>query len=242
MVRRGAGSRRGYDVRAALRALRALVDDPDDTAQVFRILEAIPGGSAERALSRLRRSDSGARLLCERPRLLAVLADRAALAELPDDSLGRAYLDFVESEGISAEGLVAASEAGSDDRLRDARPADLDYLNDRMRDMHDLWHAVTGYHGDLIGEAALLAFSFAQTWSPGVGVIVALGLYKLSEPGARRVVLGGFRRGLRARWLPGVEWEALLAEPLDDVRRRLGVGPAPRYTPLRTRDFDALAV
>ncbi len=236
MVHRQAAGR--YDVRGALGALRALVDDPDDTAQVFRVLEAMPGGSAERTLARLRRSESGVRLLSERPRLLAVLSDRTRLAGMPSGSLARAYLDFVEREGISAEGLVAASQAGSSDWLRDPEPADLDFMSDRMRDMHDLWHAVTGYQGDLIGEAALLAFSFAQTWSPGVGLIVGLGLVKLSEPGARRIVLGGFRRGLGAEWLPAVEWESLLAEPLADVRQRLAVGPVPRYAPLRTGDLD----
>ena len=50
--------------------------------------------------------------------------------------------------------------------------SDLDYISDRMRDTHDLWHAVTGYKGDLIGEASLLGFSLAQTHNPGIAMIV----------------------------------------------------------------------
>ncbi len=226
---------KAIDVRAALAALRRLVADPDDTQQVFRVIEALSGRSGARSLRRFRRTATGVRVLGERRKLLELLADRERLERLPQGSLGRAYLAFLDAEGITAAGLVSASEMGAA-RWRTAEPDDAQLFADRMRDMHDLWHAVTGYKGDLIGEAALLAFSFAQTWNVGVGVIVALGLYKLDGLPARRLVLGGFARGLAARWLPAADWEALLPRPLADVRRELKLGAPPRYAPLRTSD------
>jgi ubiquinone biosynthesis protein COQ4 len=129
----------------------------------------------------------------------------------------------------------------------------MDVLEDWIRDSHDLWHVVTGYHGDLIGEAALLAFSFAQTWNPGVGFIVAAAMVQTGRLRRRFRSLGlvsdvettidprvlmvqGLIRGMRAEWLVAQDWEALLPLPLEQVRARLGVGEPPVYKPVRTTD------
>ena len=48
----------------------------------------------------------GRRMLQERPCLPHCIADREALARLPEGSFGRAYLDFVERAGISADSLI----------------------------------------------------------------------------------------------------------------------------------------
>jgi ubiquinone biosynthesis protein COQ4 len=140
----------------------------------------------------------------------------------------------VESENISAAGIVAADR----DHGALARDPEHAFIRERLRDTHDLWHAVTGYRGDVLGEAALLAFMLPQTRNVGVGLIVALGLLQTGgHPEARRVIVDGFRRGVAAAWLPGEEWEALLAEPLEEVRRRLRVGPPPVYTPVRSAEL-----
>jgi ubiquinone biosynthesis protein COQ4 len=220
----------------AFRALRALLDDPDDTAQVFRIIDALSGKNGERTIGRLRRSKTGKELLRERPDLLTRLTDRAALEKLPDGTLGREYLRFLDSEGITAEGLRQASIEGHRDMIAGADP-DLYFLRDRLRDSHDLWHTVTGYKGDLLGEASLLAFSFAQTWNPGVGLIVLTALLRGREPNVRKLILGGFTRGVRSAWLPAVKWEELLGRRLGDVRRLLNVGAPIAYVPFRVAEY-----
>jgi len=218
--------------------MRRLLKNPDDTAQVFTIVEALSGRSGERNLKKFRRTRFGAEVLSKRPSLLRTLRDRNALLDMPEGSLGRAYLRFVDEEGINADGLVDASETGSLRRAKQIEiDEDLELFADRMRDMHDLWHTVTGYKGDLLGEAALLAFSFAQTWNPGIGFIVSVALLRMGRfraYGAQRLVLEGFTRGLKAAWLPAEDWEALLPLELGEVRRRLRVGKQPSYEPLRS--------
>ncbi|HEX3593810.1 MAG TPA: Coq4 family protein [Polyangiaceae bacterium] len=226
----------GIRINDALRALRALVADPDDTAQVFRIIDALSGHNAERTLRRLRRTAAGRTLLGERPDVLSRLVDRPTLEKLPAGSLGREYLRFLDSEGITAEGLRQASIDGRREMSNDD-DAELEFLRERLRDTHDLWHIVTGYKGDIIGEASLLAFSFAQTWNPGVGLIVLTALVRGNEPSVRRLIAGGFSRGVRAAWLPAVRWEELLHLPLESVRRRLNVGKPVAYVPFRTAAF-----
>lgn len=214
-----------------LRAFRSLLDDPHDTGQVFRMIRALSGPHPAWLLWRFRRDPGGARLLRDRPMLLPRLIDRAALGRLPEGSLGRAYLDFCAAEGITADGLVQASEAV--DIPLDPATSDLAYIHHRLRDSHDLWHVVTGYRGDLLGEAALLAFTFAQTGTPGVGLVALGGWHRLAEAPDRPEIQRAFTRGRRAAWLPGAHWESLLDQPLEDVRRLLRVGPPPPYADVR---------
>jgi ubiquinone biosynthesis protein COQ4 len=224
-----------FDLPTASRALAALIRDPDDLPQVFTLIDSISGTAPHRLLFRLRRTESGARLLRDEPDIVPLLADRAALRALPDGSLGRAYLAFVESEGITPQGIRGASEV----LLDKPRPVAFKFLYQRMRDTHDLWHAATGYKGDVLGEASLLAFTLAQNWNTGIAFIVGTALLKGFGRLQTRVILDGWRRGRAAAWLPAQEWESLLPLPLDEVRARLKLGAPPVYTPVRTNELRA---
>lgn len=204
--------------------------DPDDLPQVFRIIDALPGRSLERILARTRRSDAGRRLLAARPELGARLSDRAALAALPPDTLGGAYFALTERAKISAQGIVDASIAAGDAAPAPTDP-EVEWVGNRMRDTHDLWHVVTGYQTDVIGELALLAFTFAQAPHLGIGLIVGFG-YLQQFPQVNQHIRSGYRRGRRAAWLPAVAWEALLDQPLDAVRVQLGIDEIPVYEPI----------
>jgi len=224
------------ELRRAFRALSALLADPDDLPQVFTIIDAF--SSLPRLERRVGGTDNGRRLLDEQPNIVPLLSDRAALRRLPDGSVGRAYLDFVESENISADGIVAADHKDGT-RVESAREA---WLRRRLRDTHDLWHTLTGYRGDVLGEAAILGFTLAQSWNTGIALSVGLGLMKtVGKPQARRVILDGYRRGRRAAWFIDQPWETLLALPLDEVRRQLDIDGPPVYTPVRSSELRAAA-
>jgi ubiquinone biosynthesis protein COQ4 len=219
----------------AARSLYAVMRNPDDTAQVFRLFEAVSGRGPSALSRRFERSRGGTELLASRPEILDRLRDVKTLEALPEHSLGRAYLTFMQRDGLTPDWLVQASEVAAAPR------GDLphDYLARRLRDTHDLWHVVTGYGGDLLGEASLLAFTFAQTFAFGIGLLVSVGLLKADDPDARRLIIDGLARGARAAWLPAVKWEALLDQPLADVRARLRVGAPPAYEPFYARDLPS---
>ena len=67
-------------------AISRLLRDPDDTGQVFKILEAL-GNSLGRALARMRADDRGMRLLEEQPNIVTALNDREALLAMPEGSV-----------------------------------------------------------------------------------------------------------------------------------------------------------
>jgi ubiquinone biosynthesis protein COQ4 len=161
---------------------------------------------------------------------------------MPLGSLGRTYADFMGREQISADGLVQASMEGGRGPDPDL-PPERAWFGARLRDMHDLWHVVTGYNRDLVGEAALLSFTYAQTGNPGIGFIVAVAWLRAGGElrWARAMIREGHRRGRRAAWLPEQEWEDLLALPLAQVRARLGLGEPPIYSQVRSEAAPALA-
>lgn len=225
------------DPRRALRALRELLANPDDTRHVFTIIDSLSGRAPLRAFARFRASESGQRLLARRSDILPLLRDRAALERMPKGSLAHAYLAFLDREKITADGLVEASREGETGALR--LGSEFEYMGDRLRDTHDLWHAVSGYQGDVVGETALLAFSVAQTKNPGVALIVLAALVKALDPGLLALVTRAFLDGRHAEWLPAVEWEELLPLPVEEVRARLRMSQAPAYEPVRTADLRA---
>ena len=65
------------------------------------------------------------------------------------------YIAFMKREGLSAAGLVAESHKWAPP---ENLPRDLtQWYFDRLRDTHDLFHVLTGYGRDALGEASLLA-------------------------------------------------------------------------------------
>ena len=223
----------------AARAMRELFANPDDTQQVFEIIEAMQGPALVRIRNRLQKSEEGRRLLAEQPNLVPLLQDRDALRAMQEGSLGRAYLAFVESEGITADGLVDASKV---EHRHDAEGEFL-WIKDWLRDSHDLWHAVLGYKGDLVGEAAILAFSHYQTRNIGVGMIATMAWLKLgreTDPRleARHVIRDGRLRAKRSAWFLAVPWQKWLERPIADVRRDLGVEPLGQYSTVRSHEVN----
>src|SRR3954470_12548855 len=199
----------------ALRALGVLLRDLNNTAEGFRVLEALDPRIHHRELACMGSEPSGQKLLREQPVLLNALRDKAALEALPEGSLGREYRNFCVREGIDPNAFVEIGEAGSqtieDELVR--------YAAYRFRDSHDVWHLVCGYRSDLAGEAAILAFYCAQTRSPGmflllIGAIlhsVAVG-WKAGRT-MRRLAWIGWKSGQRAQPLAAAPWEEWLARP-----------------------------
>jgi ubiquinone biosynthesis protein COQ4 len=219
---------RKIEWRRAWTALKGLIADPQRTDLVFEITDSLAGTSFERCYERFCAHPEGRRLLADRPSLLDTLSDRQALAALPEGSLGRRYLEFMQAGELSAEGLVQA-EMTAQQRMS-SRPVDADrgFYGDRIRDMHDLWHVLTGYGMDEAGEAANLAFTQAQIPNPGIGLIVLAAAVmgpKDLKLTWQRYLYRAWQRGRHATLLTAVPYERLLAMPLEEVRAKLGIEP-----------------
>tara|TARA_X000000950_G_scaffold144633_1_gene179000 strand:- start:1030 stop:1761 length:732 start_codon:yes stop_codon:yes gene_type:complete len=225
--------------RKAISAMRRLIANPEATEEVFVIIESLAGNALEKGFQRFRATATGQQILAEKRSLLDSLRDREMLAEQPQHSLAAHYLNFVIKENISADGLVEPSED-----MRSTRNLDADLLlfANRQRDMHDLWHTLTNYGRDELGEVCLLAFTCAQSPNRGIAFITLVGVYQMIKrygwdvPGT---VLSAYRDGKKAQWLPAQDWEALLRQPIGQVRSKLNIRPPRRYQHIRRFELRA---
>tara|TARA_R110001599_G_scaffold1737_2_gene8699 strand:+ start:2021 stop:2812 length:792 start_codon:yes stop_codon:yes gene_type:complete len=216
----------------AWKHMQKLIADKEDTEQVFHIIEALNGRSFQKNFDAFAQSKEGQALLAKKEYLPPLLDDHEWIRALPEGTVGRAYIDFMEREGLSAQGLVEESE-----KFNGAvRDFDDDYywFGNRLRDTHDLFHVLSGYGRDALGEASLLAFTYSQ--NPGLGVIFIsyMGCRQImkSVPKEARVMdcfREGKRNGAAAARIVRQDIIALLHEPLDAARARLNIATPVAY-------------
>jgi ubiquinone biosynthesis protein COQ4 len=211
--------------------MRALLADPNDTVQVFRVMTALNGGTSAKNYRRLLETPEGGRIAYARVELVEKLTDRAFLARFAPGTVGAAYRAFLERTGYSADGLAAVSEEVERDRGQEHPHA---WFGRRERDIHDIWHVLTGYQADdPLGELCLVAFSYAQSKGLGWAFIALSGTLKsLREPrgwSVLRAVWEGYRNGRAASWLHNEDIETLFAEPLEAARARLKIARPVAY-------------
>ncbi|NJS14256.1 MAG: hypothetical protein HC788_06090 [Sphingopyxis sp.] len=210
---------------------RKLMADKEDTEQVFHIIEALRDTRFAKRAEAFFATPVGQDVATTNQYLPAILDDHAALRKLPVGSVAHAYADFMEREGLTAQGLVdeyakfRVGQAQYDDQL--------EMYGNRLRDTHDLFHVLTGYGRDALGEQCVLAFSYSQTPGWGVLFIAWAGARELKKQvgdfGIYAAVREGQRLGKIALSIANQDIVALLAEPLDAARARLGIGQPAAY-------------
>jgi ubiquinone biosynthesis protein COQ4 len=215
----------------ALKALLALRRNPQDTRQVFLLTEALRGRSPFKLLARFRADAQGRERLAERRSLLPTLRRTDWLATLPPGSFGRVYHDFLAEENLSAQGLVDLAKSAGLDQGDDG--SDRFYIGCRLRDMHDLFHVLSGYGRDELGEVCVLAFSHPHQGTRSFAVIASLGAFTLRRrwrvPGLLGAVWQAWRQGKAASWLAVQPLESLLTRDLRELRQALNIAPPIRY-------------
>jgi ubiquinone biosynthesis protein COQ4 len=206
----------------ALASLARIVANPEDTEAVLAFTSLVNGGTASHRIERFYADPRGQALYGERRAIDSHTVDLAALAALPDGTLGHAYATFLGSRGLTPEVFDGPPDGITDPRLA--------YVIQRLRQTHDLWHVVTGCQTDPAGEIALQAFTFAQVRAPGNAILAIIGTLKAvrQKPAIVRDVIALYRAGVHANRLPTFPWEDHWSTPLTEVRALLGLPTKPR--------------
>lgn len=163
----------------------------------------------------------------------------AQLAACSPDSLAGIFHALIVDNGFDLE--VLDRQAIGVDKL----PPPLDYLNARILQCHDLWHLVAGYRTTALHEVAISGFQLAQFGHHYSAMFLGMALTRLAferpEGGAILLptILSAWVHGRRTPPLLPVRWETVWDQPLDEVRRRLGV--TPYASPLPADLFEQLS-
>jgi ubiquinone biosynthesis protein COQ4 len=217
---------------AAIKAVRELMKNKEDTTQVFKISEALSGNSHNKLFERFASSPYGKRVIDEPIEFEKILGDFDRLRAMPDGSLGRAYLAFMESGGLTPEGLIdVAEESGVSMRSSDYPEYARAFMHHET--IHDMWHVVTGYNRDALGELCLLETSRVLTYNQSFMLITFIGGLMMKRQESS-IPIWAIRReaiknGKKMDWLPAVNFEELLPLPLEEVRAKLNIPTPVKY-------------
>ncbi len=219
----------GFRPLKALHHFRNLIADKEDTKEVFFIIEALKGRKVRRQAEAFLRTDR-ARDFMQREEQLAIadmLDDHDRWADCGPNTVAQNYIRFMKREGLTANGLVEESYAW---RPREERPVDqVEWYLNRLRDTHDLFHVLTTYGRDALGEAALLGFSYEQNHNLGVKFIAYAGARQIKKVTGTSAPLyaaikEGRKLGKAAKKLAHMDVDAVMREDINVVRERLRIG------------------
>ncbi len=162
-------------------------------------------------------SPTGRRILKDRPRITSKTMSMEFLRSLPENTVGRAYADWLDKEGVSPD---TRSEVQYIDNEECA------YVMQRYRECHDFYHALTGLPIIIEGEIAVKAFEFANTLLPMTGL--SLFAYLRLKPQERerfwKIYLPwAIKNGVKGKEVINVYWEEELEKDVGVLRAELGI-------------------
>lgn len=176
---------------------------------------------------------TGRRILRDRPRMTSDSLNLEYLRSLPENTVGRAYIGWLNREGVSPDTRAA---------VRYIDDEECAYVMQRYRESHDFSHALTGLPIVREGEVALKAFEFANTGLPMTGLAV-FSVFTLKKKERERFwqIYGPWAvsNGLSAKDVINVYWEEELESDVRELRGRLGIEMPPDLREIRKMERAA---
>ncbi|KAF2021585.1 ubiquinone biosynthesis protein COQ4, mitochondrial [Aaosphaeria arxii CBS 175.79] len=172
-------------------------------------------------------SPTGRRILRDRPRLTSKSLNIPYLRTLPSNTLGYAYAEWLDREGVSPDTRSAVRYIDNEECA---------YVMQRYRECHDFYHALAGLPVFREGEVAVKAFEYANTGLPMTGLAVFSALTLKKAEWRRFIDIYGpwaFRNGARSDDVINIYWEEELETDIDDLRARLGIERPPDMRAIR---------
>ena len=166
-------------------------------------------------------SSTGRRILRDRPRITSKTMSVTYLRSLPKNSVGRAYVSWLDREGVSPD---------TRDSVKYIDNEECAYVMQRYRECHDFSHAITGLPVIVEGEVALKAFEFANTVLPMTGLsMFAVTRLKAAERSRfwSTYLPWALTNGLKSKEIINVYWEEQLEKDVGDLRKELGIERPP---------------
>ncbi|EME87086.1 uncharacterized protein MYCFIDRAFT_152045 [Pseudocercospora fijiensis CIRAD86] len=182
-------------------------------------------------ISRLRHAmlsnPTGRRILRDKPRITSQTLSMEMLRKLPENTVGRAYVNWLDKEGVTPD---------TRDQVRYIDDPEEAYVMQRYRETHDFTHAITGLPVIIEGELAVKAFEFTNTLLPMTGLSL-FAIVRLKPVERKRFfetyLPWALRNGLKAEEVVNVYWEEELQTDVDELRTRLGIEMPPDLREIR---------
>lgn len=211
----------------ALRAAIALKNNKEDTSLVYEVTNALSGRAHIRKFKQFMETDYGRRVIETPIHIEELMCDRARLAAMPAGSVGRAFCDFMEGEQLSEKALLDATRQAGIDYIKPCRFEAFCRQVIHFKVTHDLWHILSGYGRDGLGEICLLKFYNGQWYDRGIELIIKIGGYSMGRQVKGLPVQSAIKEASEnskaAKWIMGVDIESYIELPIAEAREMLGI-------------------
>jgi ubiquinone biosynthesis protein COQ4 len=142
------------------------------------------------------------------------------LSQYPQASFGREYADHMKANNLKPLNVSPELDA----------VAKRNVFALRYVVTHDIFHVLLGFDTSYAGEIGVLAFAAAQNYSHSFKISLWLAklLYPLLAPQQVKAIFANLQKGRelgnQAEFLLGYHFEDHWTEPINDVRKHLGLG------------------
>lgn len=170
----------------------------------------------------MRRHPEGAQILQERPRISLSNLNLGRLRSLPEGSLGREYLRFLDENRVSPD--TRAPTRFVDDE-------ELAYVIQRYREIHDMLHTLLGMPTNILGEIVVKWFEAVQMRLPMCILGALFGPVRLSIQSqcllVSELIPWAVESGRRSPCVLNLYYEHRWEQPLKALREELGIADPP---------------
>ncbi len=201
---------------------------------VFRLFRPFHGPEFDRIYARVMADETGRRILTQGQSLHPLLLDADRLRSLPEGTLGYEYQSFMARNRID---IVSFAEASLRYMARENYATDEAWaLANRLRDIHEIVHVISGYETDLLGEMCELAFMIREDPRPKASMFAIrfnISLFRRSGyDHGEAAIQQAFERGRHVGLMVGADWDGMIDWKLDAVRTHLDIPEVPSYRPI----------
>ncbi len=151
--------------------------------------------------------------------------DLKKLASLPQGSLGKVYAMHMLENNLDPKFYA---DSKFDDHNVDGNR--WEYFRVYSLQSHDIWHVLTGYKTDYLGEIGIFSFLFGQVnislyllITASIAMHTVFGRKRQDSIKAYENISNGFRMGKAAKSCLGIDWDLYWELPIVDVRKELQI-------------------
>ncbi|XP_067012145.1 ubiquinone biosynthesis protein COQ4 homolog, mitochondrial isoform X2 [Anabrus simplex] len=190
-------------------------------ADMIAVMGETAGTSAIRyMLKKMEASPEGQEILRKRPRINSRTVDLEKLKELPDGTLGHAYIKFLEVNNVTPDSRL---------QVQFVDDVELAYVIQRYREVHDLFHTVLNMPTNMLGEVTVKWVEAIQTRLPMCVGGALFGALRLAPKQRQKYVQyylpWAIRTGTTGSFLMNVFFEQRWDQPVRELLRELNITP-----------------
>ncbi|CAK5036703.1 unnamed protein product [Meloidogyne enterolobii] len=179
---------------------------------------------------RMAKDVTGSELLKKQPRITEKTFSREYLAELPDGTLGREYLRFLNKLHTSPD---------SRPPVQFVDDIELVYVMQRYRETHDFNHVLLQMPTTMLGEVTVKYFEAIQLGLPMCIAAAVFGGIRLGPKHRKQLLERNLpwilEQALEGRFLLAIDWENRFEQNIVDLQNELGISSLNSFKMMQMR-------